>query len=229
MPVAGIPFRRRGRPAFTLVEMVVTVGMIAVLAAFVVPSVLRRADSADPVKVAHDLNSIGTAIQNFAADVKGALPGDIEDLTAPIQVNASCNALNPCDSTVTHAETYTQQQVLLWKGPYLAASIAPRPSATIRTGFTADVQNVLLRYDAVTGVPELCPAPSGTTFQCAGFVETNPLFVAVTVVNLTREQALQVNAIIDGPNELQPDLEGRFRFTSTGSPAHFLAAPIAQQ
>ena len=65
MRILSIPVRR---PAgFTLVETIVTVGLLAVLAAFVVPSVIRKADAADPVKVANDLNAISTALQTFTS------------------------------------------------------------------------------------------------------------------------------------------------------------------
>ena len=66
---------RANRMGFTLIETVVTVGLIAVMAAFVIPSVMRKADSADPVKVANDLLTISSGVQTFASDVKGALPG----------------------------------------------------------------------------------------------------------------------------------------------------------
>lgn len=225
------PSRRR-RGGFTLIETVVTVGIIAVLTAFVVPSVLRKADSADPVKVANDLNSISTAIQTFSSDVKGALPGDLEDLTEPLLTNGNCNNFNPCDSTVTHTDIYTPQQVKLWKGPYLAASIMPDPSASIRSGYVAEIHNTLLRFDEVTGVPEFCPSVGTAMVPCAGFVATNPLYVAVQVDSLNLAQALIVNQMIDGPNETQPGLQGRFRFptpatpTRLASPAYFLAAPV---
>src|SRR3954468_1691227 len=96
----------RKRSAFTLVETIVTVGLIAVLAAFVVPSVIRKADSADPVKVANDLNSIGTAIQTFSSDLKGTMPGDIQDLTQPLLISSVCNQVSPCDSTITHKAAF---------------------------------------------------------------------------------------------------------------------------
>src|SRR3954463_10947333 len=89
-----VPKRRNG---FTLIETVVTVGLLAVLAAFVVPSVIRKTDSADPVKVANDLNAISTALQTFTSDMKGVMPGDIQDLTQPVLVNGVCNAVSPCD------------------------------------------------------------------------------------------------------------------------------------
>lgn len=228
-PRSSIRGRRAG---FTLVETIVTVGIIAVMAAFVVPSVLKKADAADPVKVANDLNSISTAIQSFASDVKGALPGDIEDLTEPLLTNSTCNSFNPCDSTLTHADVYTAQQVKLWKGPYLAASISADPQAAIRSGYVADIHNMLMRFDAINGVPEFCPSVGTTTVPCAGFVATNPLFVAVRVDSLNLAQATLVNGMIDGPNETQPGLQGRFRYptpaspTALATPAYFLASPI---
>src|SRR5437763_17077713 len=95
------------RRGFTLIETVVTVGLLAVLASFVVPSVIRKADAADPVKVANDLNAISTAIQTFSSDLKGTLPGDIQDLTQPILSNSTCNVATPCDSTATHRSAFT--------------------------------------------------------------------------------------------------------------------------
>ena len=223
---------RRSRGGFTLIETVVTVGLIAVLAAFIVPSVMKKADAADPVKVANDLNSISTAIQQFASDVKGALPGDLEDLTDPLLTNVACTTTAPCDSTVTHADIYTAQQVKLWKGPYLSASVVPDPAAALRSGYVAEIHNSLVRFDALSGVPEFCPSAGNAQVPCAGFIKTNPLFVAVRIDSLNLAQARIVNDIIDGPNEVQPGLQGRFRFpspatpTSLASPAYFLAAPV---
>lgn len=218
--------RARARSGFTLVETVVTVGLLAVLAAFVIPSVMRKADAADPVKVAHDLNAIATAVQTFAADVKGAMPGDLEDLLQPLQVNQSCGVLTPCDSTVTHRDTYKPQQAELWRGPYLTASLSALPSAELRSGYVAEISNVLQRYDAFNGVPEWCPTESGTSVRCAGFVVTNPLYVAVRVNGLTLAQAEQVNRILDGPHERRPGLEGRVRFDREVRAFFYLAAPV---
>ncbi len=219
--------RRRSRHGFTLIETVVTVSLLAVLSAFVIPSVMRKADSADPVKVANDLNAISTAVQTFASDVKGALPGDLEDLTQPVLTNYACTTLNPCDSTITHASIFTPEQAAQWKGPYIQASISSDPQATLRSGYVADIGNMLFRYDAISGIPELCAAPgSSANVPCAGFITTNPLYVAVRITGLNHQQAIIVNSIIDGPNEVNPGLEGRVRFPVTGTPAYFLAAPV---
>lgn len=217
----------RRRAGFTLVETVVTVGLLAVLAAFVVPSVIRKADSADPVKVANDLNAVSTAIQTFTSDMKGIMPGDIQDLTQPVLVNSVCNAVSPCDSIITHRSAYTASQAVLWRGPYLSASVERNPNAMLRSGYVADFSNTLLRFDAVNGVPEWCQLNSGGAVICNGFIATNPLFAAVRVTGLNREQALQVNAIIDGASELNAGFEGRFRFTADGTLAFFLASPLS--
>jgi prepilin-type N-terminal cleavage/methylation domain-containing protein len=212
---------------FTLIETIVTVSLLAVLSAFVIPSVMRKADSADPVKVANDLNAISTAVQTFASDVKGALPGDIEDLIQPILTNNACTTLNPCDSTITHTAVFTPEQAAQWKGPYLQASMSADPQMTLRSGYVADIGNMLFRFDATSGIPELCAgAGSAANVPCAGFIVTNPLYIGVRVTGLNRQQAMIVNSIIDGPNEVNPGLEGRVRFPVTGSPAYFLAAPV---
>lgn len=220
-----MPASRR-RPGFTLIETVVTIGLIAAMAAFVVPSVMNQAGSANPVKVANDLNSVGVAVQSFGADLKGVLPGDLEDLvTLPI-AETQCSVGVVCDSTVTHAVGYTVDEVELWKGPYLAASISDDPQAVLRSGYIANVENRLLRFDATTGAPEFCSSAGSTLQRCAGFLSTDPLFVAVKVDSLTAGQAAIVNGIVDGPKEKHPGLEGRFRYPDSGSPAYYLAAPI---
>ena len=217
--------RKRFRHGFTLIETVVTIGLVAALAAFIVPSVMNKSGSADPVKVDNDLSAISVAIQSFSSDLKGTNPGDIEDLiTAPIAIT-SCGAGIRCDSTITHTFGYSSDEVALWKGPYLDASISDDPAAVLRSGYVANVENTLIRFDATNGIPEFC-ADNGARQPCPGFVATNPLFVAVKVDSLTAEQAGIVNGLVDGPKERNPGLEGRFRYPTSGSPAYFLAAPI---
>src|SRR5437763_17185784 len=74
--------RPRRRGGFTLIETIVTIGLIAVIAAFVIPTVIQKAGSGDPVKVQNDLNTVRTAIETFATDIKNGYPHQISSLTA---------------------------------------------------------------------------------------------------------------------------------------------------
>src|SRR3954470_20919790 len=72
--------RKRSRShGFTLVETIVTLGLLAVLAAFVVPTVVQKAGAGDPVKVVSDLSAIRTGLETFQTDV-GGVPNQLRML-----------------------------------------------------------------------------------------------------------------------------------------------------
>jgi hypothetical protein len=81
-------------------------------------------------------------------------------------------------------------------------------------------------------VPEFCDGSGVIMVPCQGFISTNQLYASVRVDSLNLSQALTVNGIIDGPNEAEPGLQGRFRFptptspTALATPAYFLATPV---
>jgi prepilin-type N-terminal cleavage/methylation domain-containing protein len=60
-------FSRRG---FTLAEVLVTVTIVAVLAAVMVPAVLNQVAKGDSPAVANDVDGIRTAVTTFAADTR---------------------------------------------------------------------------------------------------------------------------------------------------------------
>src|SRR4051794_14802002 len=104
-----------GKRGFTLVETVVTVGIIAALAAVVYPTVVRQFDTADPTRAAEDLNNVRTGIEAFGINVRPNQPKDIEDLA-----NLITNAAP--DSTARGA-LYSTADINNWKGPYIALSL----------------------------------------------------------------------------------------------------------
>lgn len=57
-----------GREGFTLAEMLVAMALLAVLAAVVVPSILRQVGKGDATRVSTDLRSISDAAQSYYSE-----------------------------------------------------------------------------------------------------------------------------------------------------------------
>lgn len=65
---------RSKRAAFTLVELLVVIGIIAVLISILLPSLNRARENAKRVSCAAQLRQIGIAVRNYAGDNRDALP-----------------------------------------------------------------------------------------------------------------------------------------------------------
>src|SRR5579884_1392920 len=128
------------RPGFTLIETIVTVGLIAVMAAFVIPSVIQKSQSADPVKVQNDLTAIRTGMDEFSTDTKSGFPNQIRMLTNP---PTTTNHL------VDSVTLLSPGQIAIWNGPYLNATIGTQANDSLRSGFNAFIHNHIQRWDAI--------------------------------------------------------------------------------
>src|ERR1051325_9512187 len=218
--------RRRG--GFTLIETIVTVGLLAVLAAFVVPTVIQKAGVGDPVKVSSDVTSIRSALETCMADI-GGFPNQIRMLT-----DAPTGGNHLVDSTTA----ITGGQIAAWKGPYLSATIGTLPGDSVATGYAAFVKNFVTRYDADDNAAEFylnAGAGTGGTFNA-----NRTLFATITIVGLTVPQAQIVNKLIDGGSDpdvvagpyLGANTTGRFRYDKPSAAgvvvAYYLASPITK-
>jgi prepilin-type N-terminal cleavage/methylation domain-containing protein len=220
--------RARRRPAFTLVETIVTLGLLAVLAAFVVPTVVQKAGAGDPVKVVSDLSAIRTALATFQTDV-GGVPNQLRMLIVqPTTANHFIDSVT----------VVKQGNAVAWIGPYLNAEIGPLSRDSMSTGYHSYVYNTVSRYDATNNAAEFYVIPgsgTGGTFDAS-----NTLFSAVTITGLTAQQAQLVNRLIDGEDDTDviagpltgANTQGRFRYdvpnANASVVAYYLANPMSK-
>jgi prepilin-type N-terminal cleavage/methylation domain-containing protein len=77
------------RSAFTLVEMLVVIGIIVVIVGITVPMASRATRQAARVKAARDLEAIRTALEEFKN-----INGDYPQIGYPFSANAAANSVN---------------------------------------------------------------------------------------------------------------------------------------
>src|SRR3954451_18626036 len=75
--------RRAGHRAFTLVELLVVIGIIAILIAILMPALRRAKEAANGVACASNQRQLMMAFLLFAADHQGHLPGNFVDYQDP--------------------------------------------------------------------------------------------------------------------------------------------------
>jgi len=102
-------FRDRARRhGFTLAEVLVTIAIIAIIAAAIVPAVTSQIGKGDETTVTSAVNTIRTSLTTFVSDVR-TFPSRLSQLTTiPVAVN----------DTALGGSAYTAAQIARWKGPY---------------------------------------------------------------------------------------------------------------
>src|SRR5260221_8174569 len=74
MPLVKAPQRWLVRPGFTLVELLVVIGIIALLIAILLPALNRARESANMIKCMATLRNMGQAAHLHAAEHGGYMP-----------------------------------------------------------------------------------------------------------------------------------------------------------
>lgn len=219
---------RKRRFGFTLVEVLVTTVVVGVMAAVVIPAVVKQATAGDPARAASDLGAVKGAMEIFAQNVRPRLPGDIEDL-----INSISTTEEGVDGTV-----YTAANTSKWKGPYLewATTVigdAAESAEIFKSGGNAILRNALYRcpisdltlYSAATST---APCTFGTGATTGNVTDA---YVAVRIEGITAasEEFKALNAIIDGADEGTTNADkqdrGLLRQNASGT-VFFLAVPF---
>ena len=145
---------RQRRSGFTLPEVLVTVAIVAVLAAIVVPTVTNQIGKGDDTNIATNVTSLRTGVTAFVSDVR-KFPSRIQHLlTEPAGTDSSL--------TGDYGATFASR----WRGPYLAGSMnaavegSPQDSvlwgiayavdALVDTAFPTGTGNIAVRLGGVT-------------------------------------------------------------------------------
>lgn len=112
--------QRSRRGGFTLPEVLVTVAIVAVLAAMVVPAVTQQISKGDAPSVLGSITSMRTAVASFVSDVR-VLPGNVEHLSVDID-NTMRRLGTNC--AVPNGVLYTTVIANRWRGPYENSGIS---------------------------------------------------------------------------------------------------------
>jgi prepilin-type N-terminal cleavage/methylation domain-containing protein len=115
--------RRNNRRGFTLPEVLVTITLIAALAAVVVPAIAGQLKKGDPARIGQDVAAIRGAVEQFLSDVR-RYPGAIQQVTAPITTSQA-------PLTTTAQGNYGAADAARWRGPYLSKDSI----GAVNTGF----------------------------------------------------------------------------------------------
>lgn len=134
--------KSRGRKGFTLPEVLVTLAIVATLAAVLLPALNSQLSKGDAGRGASDLVSLQTAIGAFASDVR-RYPGALSHLSVvPLATDLDINGT-----------AYGAGLVARWKGPYLSKSLV---SGALPTSFGATIRGTFIK--------ELLPPANATNY-----------------------------------------------------------------
>jgi prepilin-type N-terminal cleavage/methylation domain-containing protein len=111
----------RRRSGFTLPEILVTVTVIAVLAAAVVPAVTQYANKGNAPASQQDIQQIQNAVTGFTADIRH-YPGDLQQLVTQIVSTTGSGDSLDLDGSASPVQ-FSAVEAARWRGPYTSAPI----------------------------------------------------------------------------------------------------------
>jgi prepilin-type N-terminal cleavage/methylation domain-containing protein len=153
--------RRTNKPGFSLAEILVSIAILAVVAAVVIPSIGGQLRSGDESRLQQDLTNLRGGIEQFLADVR-RYPKSIGQLTNKPGVTESALV----------GGVYNAGQVGRWRGPYITKDSV----FALKTGYDASFNTA---FDTLTlATSGLAVSATGTRYlriYLVGFDSTNAL------------------------------------------------------
>jgi prepilin-type N-terminal cleavage/methylation domain-containing protein len=162
------------RDGFTLPEILVTITLIAMLAAVVVPTIASQIKKGDPARVGSDFIAIRGGVEQFLTDVR-RYPKTMAQLTAPIVTTAGSGPL-------VGPTAYGALDSLRWRGPYLNKDGA----AALTTGYGLTAISSFIVDSLTTTSAASCATPAcGQKYMTLMF--QMPVNDSLSILDLDRQ------------------------------------------
>ena len=135
-----VVLRTRNLRGFTLPEVLVTLAIVATLAAVLVPALMSQLSKGDAGRAVSDLQAVETAIGAYVSDVR-RYPVTLGQL--------STKPINTAPDILTNQ--LSANLTARWRGPYLTKALAGGTDSTLQTGFGADISKTFTAasYNAI--------------------------------------------------------------------------------